>query len=85
MHPAQGLYVEGLLEQTLSKPEDLLPVVNSGNKRRAVCFTEKNSHSSRSHAVRSLRSRHPSYLYTPRTFTLRAFALEVSLLDALST
>ena len=47
----QGLYVEGLLENTLSKPEELLPIVSAGNKRRAVCFTQKNAQSSRSHAV----------------------------------
>ena len=36
MHPEQGLYVEGLSEMKLSKPDDLMPICDLGTKRRAV-------------------------------------------------
>ena len=51
MHPDQGLRIEGLSERVLGKPDDLLPIVEVGTKRRAVCDTNKNATSSRSHAV----------------------------------
>lgn len=46
-----GVYVPNLHSVTCKSVEDMITVMNQGNKNRTVGFTNMNEHSSRSHAI----------------------------------
>ena len=47
--PTRGVYVDGLIEETVRTPADILALVQAGEKNRVVAQTKMNSVSSRSH------------------------------------
>ena len=49
--PDRGVYVVGLTQTVVKNAEQILDLMNRGNKLRAVGFTEMNSNSSRSHSI----------------------------------
>lgn len=50
-----GVYIAGLTERTTSTPDDVVTVMNDGNKNRTMAATKMNSESSRSHLIFELR------------------------------
>jgi hypothetical protein len=51
----KGIYIDGLSEMLVESTDELLDLLEDGQTRRAVGRTNMNEHSSRSHAVLSLR------------------------------
>ena len=49
--PKKGIYVEGVSEWAVVKPQEILELMKLGAKSRAVAKTNMNESSSRSHAV----------------------------------
>lgn len=49
--PKKGVYVEGVSEWAVVKPQEILELMKLGAKSRAVAKTNMNESSSRSHAV----------------------------------
>ena len=50
-HPSKGIYVDGLTEQPVHSWEEVLAVLEEGDRTRAVASTNMNAVSSRSHSV----------------------------------
>jgi len=49
--PRKGVYVEGVSEWAVVKPQEILDLMKMGTKTRAIAKTNMNESSSRSHAV----------------------------------
>jgi hypothetical protein len=49
-----GVYVDGLVERSVETQEDVLKLMEEGNKNRSVGSTSMNSNSSRSHSLLSV-------------------------------
>ena len=54
-HPKLGVYVDGLCELVCRKEADVYKLIDQGNSVRRVRATQMNEHSSRSHAVFTIR------------------------------
>eukprot|EP00931_Biecheleriopsis_adriatica_P103666 TRINITY_DN7846_c0_g1_i1.p1 TRINITY_DN7846_c0_g1~~TRINITY_DN7846_c0_g1_i1.p1 ORF type:complete len:1293 (-),score=227.72 TRINITY_DN7846_c0_g1_i1:107-3985(-) len=55
VHPKHGVRIEGLSSCVVTTPEEAIGLLNFGNQMRAVTATTMNEHSSRSHAIFTLR------------------------------
>jgi hypothetical protein len=49
--PQRGLYVHGLTREYVTCPDEVMHVLGTGNRARAIARTRLNEHSSRSHAI----------------------------------
>lgn len=49
--PRRGIYVDGLIEECVAKPEELYYFIEEGNSNRRIASTQMNSESSRSHSL----------------------------------
>lgn len=49
--PGRGVFVDGLVQEFVVCESDILDIIRTGNKMRAVARTRLNQHSSRSHVV----------------------------------
>lgn len=49
-----GVYVEGLVQRKVESEDDVINLMNEGNKNRTVGSTSMNAHSSRSHSILSV-------------------------------
>jgi hypothetical protein len=49
--PKKGVYVEGVSEWAVVRPQEILELMKMGTKSRAIAKTNMNESSSRSHAV----------------------------------
>ena len=52
--PAKGIYIEGVTEEYVTSPEQLLDIMTRGSRNRAVAATGLNEGSSRSHSLFSI-------------------------------
>jgi hypothetical protein len=52
--PTGGVYVENLSERVVEKEEDVLQMMQEGNKNRSTAGTAMNAQSSRSHSILSV-------------------------------
>ena len=50
-NPRRGIYVEGLTEEDVGSPEELMELLEIGEKQRTVASTRMNNYSSRSHSL----------------------------------
>lgn len=48
---AKGIWVEGATEVYVSKEQDVLDIIRTGQSNRAIAFTKMNAESSRSHSI----------------------------------
>lgn len=49
--PEGAVFLQGAVEESVSRPEELLALIAAGDKRRTVAKTSMNDTSSRSHSI----------------------------------
>ena len=67
--PIKGPIVQGLLENSIKSPQEIIEMINLGNERRVVAETSSNKFSSRSHAILILTLQKKHRINDPTTIT----------------